>query len=693
MKRIGTQLKLSESEREELLQELNTWKNNSSKYYTRREKAERMFLQEWKSAALTGLRQDTDEETAFPFDGASDQRVRWGDTAFQEMLSVIMIALDTCKIEVVCDGSAEGVKRAAAIKKLIKWCRRKLGQKWYMQIMALMRYLIVDTPAVAAMNVDWVKKTALAILELNFDTLQAEYVSWRTSDGKTSNTDAAVEFATNIKGDMAEIEPQVIEFLTRKGVKPKHVSKVIQALAEEGECEVAVVVPSWEGPEIKAMRYGDDFMISESCEDFDYADPFYIQEWYTEAQLREMAANEDWDRQWLEETIEETPGKAIYTDLSDNDLQDFQKMFNVVWFYKAETDAYGNTARYEILLSGAKGSAFGKRLIKNHRGKWDAIFFRREVLANNLTASRGIAEICAPDQGLAKQMKDGANNNAIVGGLPPLKAKGNRVRNVFIEPLNIISMGINDDLTWLNPPPYPAAAKEMIKELKDDLYAFLGISNGETDVSSRTQSFTSFMLAQFRELYVRLVEAAQDNASDEALLTVTSTNDLQGLRREDLNGDFQLSIEFNPANMNHKDLIERTSALSQLLLPMDSQNEFDRSPIIRNVMANLFPEMAETSFKSAEQLTQNDIKDEQQNFIKIKAGIMPQMDTEGKWNYQARLDFYRQLEQTNPAAIQEMSPTSQEIFNNWIQALEMQERQFGENARIGRTGVEGVSAK
>ena len=233
----------------------------------------------------------------------------------------------------------------------------------------------------------------------------------------------------------------------------------------------------------------------------------------------------------------------------------------------------------------------------------------------------------------------------------------------------------------------------MVKQLKDDLYAFLGLSNGETDVSTRTQAFSVWILSQFRELYVKLVECAQDYASDETLMTVTTPDDLTGVRHEDLDGDFQLTLEFNPANINHKDLIDRTKAVAELLAPMDAKNEMDRLPVLRAVMANLFPEIADASFRSPDQLTADDVKDEEQNFVKIKAGIAPAIDTEGKWNYQARLGFYQQLQQENPQAIAEMSEVSQQIFQRHVAALQQQAQQFGENAAIGRTGVAGVEAE
>ena len=200
------------------------------------------------------------------------------------------------------------------------------------------------------------------------------------------------------------------------------------------------------------------------------------------------------------------------------------------------------------------------------------------------------------------------------------------------------------------------------------------------------------MLSQFAELYRRLVEAAQDYASDAALASVTGEADTQGLRHEDLDGDFQLTLKFNPANMNHKDLIDRVTALGQVIAPLDAKNEIDRGPVVRNAFLQLFPECQGASFKSSEEIIGDDLKDEEQNFVKIKAGIMPQMDTEGKWNYAARLEWHQRMQQENPDAIAEMSPASQDIYQRWIQALQQMNTQFGENAEIGKTGVRGVSA-
>lgn len=692
MKRIGTEMPLTDEERARLLAELQYWKNDSVNFMADREKEEQAFLCQWKGQNPAGVRKDTDEEAAFPFEGASDQRVRWGDEAFQEYLSMIMVALDTGKIEITCSGTDDTEARATAIQNVIEWVRSKLGAKWYRQIMALLRYMLVDTPAVAAMDVGWREKRTMGVERFTTESLRDEYTIWRVNSGAIAETDAAIEFASAVAGewDDATMENVVRFMVDVKGVRAKDVDAVLEALDEDGECECLALADKWEGPEITALRYGDDFIIPENTEDFDYADPLIRQQWLTESQLREIAASGDWDMDWVEETLKHK-GEGFYQEWrSKYDNDDFKNSVNICWFYTAETDDDGVTTRYVTVLSLAAGSAFGRRVLKSRRGRWETIFFQREVLAGNCLASRGLAHICAPAQGLGKSLSDSANNNAIIGSVPPVKAKGARVRNVVIEPLALIEMGASDDVNFMQPPAYPAAARERIKELKDDLLAFLGLSNGQTDTSVRQRSFSAWMMSQFEELYKRLVEAVQDYASDEALLSVTGYGDTKGLRREDIEGDFQIALKFNPANMNHKDLIDRATAIGQIIAPMDSKNEIDRGPVVKNVFRQLFPELANTAFKSAAAMQADDIKEEEQNFVKIKAGIMPTMDTEGKWNYEARLQFYQQLQAENPEAIEDMGPASQEIFQKWLAALEQQARQFGENAQIGRTGVEGV---
>ena len=221
---------------------------------------------------------------------------------------------------------------------------------------------------------------------------------------------------------------------------------------------------------------------------------------------------------------------------------------------------------------------------------------------------------------------------------------------------------------------------------------YLGISNGETNVSERTKATVRDILLQFKDLFVCMIEVAQENATDELLAGVTDDGDVKGLKREDITGIFGVKLVLDPDNLDGEKLIKKLTTFSQIL-GMDKRGEVDTSPVLRHALTALFPEVSKRSIKSAEQLRSDDLADEQENFVKIKSGVMPQMNTEGGWNYGARLQFWYDLRATNPEAIETMSPKSQEMMQQWLEALKQQQTQFEKNAQIGKTGVEGVTAQ
>ena len=342
------------------------------------------------------------------------------------------------------------------------------------------------------------------------------------------------------------------------------------------------------------------------------------------------------------------------------------------------------------MLSGAEGSAYGKRLVRTRRGKWDAILLRREVNSSNVIDAQGIAEEAAPVQGVAKVIRDGAANNAIVGAQAPLKVKGRNIKGMLMGPFRKITMGINDDVTFMQPPQFPAAADKQVDTIKSEFLQYEGVGDGEHDASNQRQDIVSWWLAQMQELYRLLLEVTQDNASDETLAGITNAHDIQGLRREDIAGDFGIKVVLDQNDLDNDKLIKKLQTFAQLVQPLDRNNALDTYPILMDAVRKLMPGVAAASMKTPGEMAAEDVKDEMQNFVQIKAGVMPQMDTEGRWNYQARLDFYRGLQEQNPAAFEEMGEKSREMLQRWMEALEQQAQQFGANAEIGRTGVEGV---
>ena len=695
MRRVGTQLELSEEERTKLLADLSYWHTQVTEddLIGSRERYQQAFDCVWDGANASGVALNSEKEEAWPFEGASDQRLRWGETAFRDHLALVSIAISSAEIEITCGGSPEEQERARALKLLLRGVMNALGSAGYAEILAMLRYMMCDSPAVAALDVQWRRRLTLGVAELNADELADEYGMMAKNLGE-SDSAAKMMFRAALagEGELADAE-KVRKFLvSAKGVREEDADEVMEALNEDGECEALVTIDSNEGPEVKALRYIDDFCVPRVTDDFNYASPWFRSEWVTESQLKERIVGDDWDPEWVEETLN-YKGYELFTETGATVVEDVKDLINLVWCYSAETNERGETVRYVAVLSHANGSAFGKRVVRTRRGNWQTAFFRREVRTRNITDARGLAEISAPSQGVAKGIRDMAANNALIGSLPPVKAKGARVRNVLLEPFGVIQMGQSDDLAFMQPPAYPAAAEKAEDKIHKELLHYLGVSDGESDVTERRREFMFWFLEQWRDFLVLLLEVTQDNASDEFVTRATQTADAKGVKAQDVSGRFMMSIKLDPTNIDNEKLITKVNAVAQVLQSIDREGVVDTSPFVRHVLTMLFPDMSGAALRSPEQLTQDDIRDEEQNFVKIKAGLMPQMDTTGHWRYQARLEWHQRMQQENPDAIAEMSPASQEMYGRWISALEQMVTQFGENAEIGKTGVRGVESK
>ena len=714
MRRIGTQQELDRDERQRLVDALTYWHDNSTTFYAERDRAAAMFNCEWEGQHLSGTVRDRGEKKAFPFKGASDQRLRWGKGAVKELAALLMNATKAASVGITCTKGPKEQDRANALTTLLEWAVSRMGVKWETQLRTALTYYLRDTPAVAMVRVMWARRVNVAVAETDVETLHAEYVAARIADGTVSMEQAegeywlAVEWARGEAADgtdgAAPRTPEeeeeaelaraaVVQYITEtKGVDRRMAERILQGVAEDpdGEVEYTVESVESEGPELRALRYGDDFCLPTLTEEFDYAE-WFDHEWMTRAQLEEKVATEGWSREWVKETLEH-PGENIFNQMKPEYIDEEKEMYDIVRCHFAETDEAGRVSRWECVLSQAEGSAYGKRLVRTRRGKWDAVLFRREINSSNVIDAEGIAEESAPVQGVAKVIRDGAANNAIVGAQPPIKIKGRNIKGMLIGPFRKITGGYNDDAMFMQPPQFPAAADKQVETIRSEFLQFEGLGDAEHDTSSQKQDIVNWWLAQLQELYRLLLEVTQDNASDETLAGITNAHDIQGLRREDIAGDFGISVVLDQNDLDNERLIKKLQTFAQLVQPLDRTNSLDTYPVLMDAMRKLLPGVAKASMKTPGEVAADDVKDEMQNFVQIKAGVMPQMDTEGRWNYQARLDFYRHLQEQNPAAFEEMGETSREMLARWMQALEQQAQQFGANAETGRTGVEGVES-
>jgi hypothetical protein len=97
--------------------------------------------------------------------------------------------------------------------------------------------------------------------------------------------------------------------------------------------------------------------------------------------------------------------------------------------------------------------------------------------------------------------------------------------------------------------------------------------------------------------------------------------------------------------------------------------------------------MADDVLRPVDQAESDELLDEARNLTLIRAGVMPQLNTEGTWNYQLRFDWYTNQMTENPAIFDDMGPDKRQLLMKWLGGLQQQATQFGKNVEIGRTGI------
>ena len=161
---------------------------------------------------------------------------------------------------------------------------------------------------------------------------------------------------------------------------------------------------------------------------------------------------------------------------------------------------------------------------------------------------------------------------------------------------------------------------------------------------------------------------------------------------EELSGDFEVKIDFDTAELSTKNMLEAAEIFQKYIAPMNGGKTIDSTVLSEQMLRGVLPNTAQRMITSKAEGTSKEIEDEQKNYMILRAGGMPQMNTSGSWNYQARLGMYQQMLQANPQVFSDMAPDKLQNLKAWMDGLQQQTKQFGVNAEIGRTGVKDAAA-
>ena len=678
----------------------------------RRRLAEDTRFCRWAGQSIDGKKhRDAMEEgeEPFPYEGASDARVRTADEITREQVIVIMAAI--MRMNLGFRGTEHtDASRAASLNVLWQWVlKNQLAREWFVELTKLQQYRLGDSPAAGYLQVWWHEEEALRMEEIDEQAFLARVGEAAIASG----LEVSPEDELDLRDLLVNPERQEELAGLLRGLWPDlsagRAAKVAESLLAEGTASFPYPYVSERRLKVKARRLFHDIFIPDGTGDLQRAPRIDILEWHTEPELHEMEARGIFRPGFLAEVLQHegaTPWKHwshydVHGDYSqellarDWDPQKQKGKYALVTTFLRAANADGIPGVYTVTWHAEVGFA-GTELELYDEQKYPIIDSRFELLTDNQWDSRGVPETAMTDQAMLKLLHDSFMDHAQLCTVPPLEVPASRPKlGLVIRPLGQIRMNRPGEIRFMTMAQYPASNDKVwdrINQRIDRYYGRMSPTNSPDWVRLYQQSLVDFALLDLAEavrLAMRWVEKYMD---PELVLRVTGGPELaqafaavqSGEAAQGLHYDVEVSFEAGMLSLEFLQAV--AEMISKYVLAWDTQSTVQRDKLVRWFFGALSPTLAREMLVPVEEVNRREIEDEENNFAKIAAGVEPPMMTGGQ-NFAARLQVLLGISEKNPEAIARLAPKSREIYEARLKHLDGMVQQQ-QNAQIGRQMAE-----
>jgi hypothetical protein len=621
----------------------------------------------------------------FPWENSSDVSVRMAESIIRERVISLTSAFFKSRLQVQPVEVMDAPKKNAA-ETVLRWllhshCADDMRRE--IRLAAEFR----ETYGLAVMAVDWERQTRAEVKKFTLE--EAMMMIEETQD---PNLQALLEVVLDPAQEelAAELLGQVVPELGS-------VSKVRQ-LREKGEVE-------WESPYIfsskpvvRALEAWEDVIFPIQTDSLQRAPFIARRELLSEFELRERAALEGWDKEWVERAVKHRGEmKRIHMNIHRSDQFLYEQMRDLieVWhvYRKEHDDRTGATKVTRTVVSySITDSVALHELMPYEHQMYPFIELPRERNTRPLLESRGIPEIVQSAQEEVKVQRDYRVDRASISIIPPLKVPASRGRlDLVLGPAMQIPERRPNEINWMTPPPFDQGSIEVEQATRADVDRYFGRMTESVNPNIamlHMQDLADSWLLDMKVMMIQILALAQQYMLPEEISRVTGNATPLAEGAADIRGRYDITAEFDARTLDNAALEAKMTFLTQNLVPLDSMGVIDRAQLIKVMLGSVDQNLANLLVRDIGAATQMEQEDEQTAFAKIAAGTEPPLK-EGGQNAQVRLQTLQQIIQSNPAVQQRYQ--QDEIFRSMIdaraQAFQFQLQQQ-QNAVIGRTGAQ-----
>jgi len=623
---------------------------------------------------------------AFPWDGATDSKIRLADMIINERVRMLKSAYGKSRMSIVPTETTD-MQAGRKVETVIKWLLNShcaAMTKREIELAANIR----ETYGLSIMGVFWRRTTRNEVLTFRLDSLQQTFAE--TGDPQIALIIEAILDPTQEEA----VARQMDQLLPGQGTVAN-----VRKLRETGEFSYDSPYIFENLPDWQAYEPWEDIVFPPSTYDLQRAPFIACRELLREDELREREVTEGYDPKWIDEAVQH---KGVYRRnarnlhrMTDSILLSDDRDLIEVWrvYQKKWNEDIG---AMEVICTHIQPSVVDRAAksepMNYEHGQYPFVELPLERTTRPLIESRGVPELLSTHQQEIKTQRDFRSDRASLTILPPLKVPANRGKlDIVLGPAKQLPERRPGEFSWMAPPVQDNATIEIEAATRRDVDEYFGIPRPDMAPQRALlaqQDLVDTWLADLSLILGQTFQLSQQYLDDIQFVRVAGGTPMPfRATRQEIQGKFDLRLDFDARTFDSEALQMKVKGLMELL-PLDVMGVVDRVGLVRFLFSAIDPNMAEFLIKDVDAAAQEEIEDEQVQFTKIAAGTEPPLKESGE-NAQLRLQTLQGIVQANPALQQRYQ--QDEIFKAMLDAR-MQSHQFKlqqqENAQIGRVGAQ-----
>jgi len=666
---------------------------DAADWLTRNDTADSVAECTWPGQSDDGRKHDTRKEKAFPWDGASDTRIRLAEEIIDDNARLLKAAYASSNIGAKPVNTAT-VAQAQAVTVFLEWLRDTcLTDEKLTEIPLLAQWR--ELYGAAVLGIAWRTETKASKQELTIDQLdQLRAQVMQSMQAAEENDPEAFKI---IGGVNTLFEAIATPPLAPDGIAvvqdmyphltPAKAKRIFEHLRDYGKADVPYREVIASRPEWTALRVMRDIFFPVNTCKLQDAEWLAQRETLTKAQLSARVEDEDYSPSAVADALEKAVGTSLATAATRDSYGPVDEMKDLVEIFH-HYERRDGTVHVTVLCPATDATLTSYTLDYAHGG-YPFVEFVRARKKRPIIENKGVAEIVDTWQKEVKAHRDGRVDRLSASIFPPLLVPQNRPNlDINFGPGATIKERKPGEISFLRIPALDQDTVGIERETRADASNyFCRPAPGVSDVRQAlfSQEMASEWLESLKLVVNQTLALARQHMGDEAFHAVT------GVQMDFAAGalDFTITLEFN-ASMFNVELVMKKLNLVKEILNMDTFGIVDRAGLVRWAMESVDPRLARDIVQDAQDASAAEVEDETAQFAKLFAGVEPEMKPGGQ-NYGLRLQTLQKILQSNPNLEQRMQsdPVFAAMIQNRMKHFNFMLTQQ-QNAQIGRVGAQPV---